>query len=256
MNNKNMEQDKSLLDFIPVYIIPESVNATKTKTEFLFTDPYFIVDIQTYHSPVGLQPTNNMTVYDQIEALSIQEALRQSRIKYPNSSVIVIKNSSVSNTSSSKIIFLYDLCYINRWSDKCQLYTKKLTIDETTMITTTQSPNGVQAIMYTPNGRDIILGLRPMKNGKLFIVTQPIAQQLTMMIYQGNISAKCIVPNLVEYNINDAVSNADYLKVQECDLVYTPEQTNINTVSFFWFFLILFLLIILGWCLLKIGPKA
>jgi hypothetical protein len=253
--------------FLPVYIIPDITRNKRGQTESLFTNPYFIVNKEVFSPPIGLQPTANMTVDDQIEAWNMQQALKSAREKYPNSPVLVIKDTSVSNTSSDKIASiiesvervpnaLYDLCYINRFNDQCQLYTRKIIIDKTTTLVSTQSPHGVQAIIYTPNGRDIVLGLKPMKNGKLFIIDHPLGSQLNAMIFQSNISASCIIPNLIEYNVIDAISNTDYSKVQECSMVFTPSQTNVNTVSFFWFFIILVLLLLLGYAMIKIGPKS
>lgn len=270
---------------IPVYILSgDSTPSRIDLTKMLFSNPLFVVhDIPNdNHELTSISPTSQIHFNpdkDSKDMLQTMWALKDSKIKYPKSPTIIIKDSSVSNADAGTIANIvtaaatngsYDLVYLCKWLDKCQLYTdKKLVPNQTTILATTQSPSGLQAIMYSLSGRDIMLKELPMKNGSKFIVSpyKTLSSQLTEEIFNGNLSAECVVPNLIDFDITKATNNSDYMKSQECQNVTSgiPETRSkglqkqiggMGSGAGFGIFLAVVLIILLvAWAFLKVGPQ-
>jgi hypothetical protein len=221
-----------------VYILSADANSPRaTQAKSLFSNGLFIVNIVTMSTPNNLVTSPKQGHDDAVEAYRVSWCLNHARNQYPTNYVIVAKDTSVSNADPDTIADIvsaatnskdWNLCYLCKWLDRCDLYADKKPIEGmTTLIAKTQSPHGVQAIMFSPDGRDIILGQKPMKNNQAFTpITQPLGIQLNEAITSGWIDATCIVPNLIEYDVTAARSAHDYQKLNECAVQVTPVQQN------------------------------
>ena len=160
---------------------------------------------------------------------------------------MVIKAASLDNI---------DVTYFCKWNDMCHLY-------EYTIITTspqhfqfvkTRSPNGLQAIMFSRSGLGILYGEKMMRNREFFMVEGDLDKSLNREIYNGNIRAAAIVPNLIEFNINTSASNnKDYEKMNACVPIIMNSVEHKKGVNGAWIIVFIFFILLLGWAILKIG---
>jgi hypothetical protein len=200
------------------------------------------------------------------ENYQVMYCLADAKQQYPNEPVIIVKDTSVCNADPLTIANIvraslngppFDLCYLCKWLDQCQLYTDKRQIpDKSTVIAKTQSPHGVQCILFSVSGRDTVLGLKPMKNGNFFKLSPgySLGKQLNEDIFEGGINAIVIVPNLIEFDLRAAVTNDDYLKLSECAAV-TSTQAQSDTSSYIWFFVIVIFVAILIWAAINFASR-
>lgn len=256
---------------VAVYLLASDVNSTRTtKLSSLFSNPLFSLNVIAISPPSNMTPEKNMSVKDLIESYRIQWCLKDAKNRYPKNHVIVAKDSSISDASPNRIADVvsaatnngqWDVCYLSKWMDRCDLYSNKKPINGTmTTLTKTVSPHGLQAIILSPKGREVILGNQPMKNGEMFdLLEAPLSQNLNEKIVSGNLEATATVPNLLTYDITFANKSSDYLKTHEC-LVSDDESTESTETnnsgeknlqqtsgsSWFWFLLIIIILILLG----------
>lgn len=196
------------------------------------------------------------------DTLMLKDALRMAKKINNDAHVIVIKDNSVTNGSAATInssvqntlSHTFDICYLCKWNDKCQLYTS---VDKTSTATpalvNTKSPNGIQAMIFSPNGRDVVLGVKNMANGKPLMTDIPINNRLNQEIYNGNIKATCLVPNLFEFDIIlNAEHNSDYAKLSQCLNVGVGNPEPSSGGNLLWFILIVVVVILVAWAILAL----
>lgn len=210
------------------------------------------------------------------EECAIYKILNKSYQKYKNNYCILVKNTSVTNSSIdivdnivSKAISLnetptnkssiWNLCYLCKWLDRCDLYVPQGKIDGIVKIVKTMSPFGLQTIMFSPTGRDMIIGKTKMLNDMYFMVDNDTVEnldtQLNLDIGEENINATCIIPNLFEYNVLLAEGDG-VLKLSECRIeIETNSDDESETDTFiplFWFIAIAVLIILCAWFIYQI----
>lgn len=244
---------------IPVYVIPDSGLPRDGITQKVFSDPTFNVI-----TPIIPPPTNQTNS----EAYYVSWALSDAYNNYPNSAVIIAKNTTVSIASPSSIANVvvnamnsgqFDLLYLSRWLDKCESLTNKSPVNDTgAFVANSVSPNGMQCILYSTYGRDILLGIRPMKNNTKFVINNAISlsKQLNTVIFAGNITAFAVTPNLVEYDIQAATTAADLIKTQECgQVVIASSKGSSGLLAAIIFIIVLLLVIIIAWLAVKVSRR-
>lgn len=221
---------------LPVIILRHS-EIKSTKIRNLFKDDYF--SITEY--PLDTSNINS----------SYLGALKLSKDLNPNSGVILVKEDTTSHTSSSDIYEkVYnlssndsiDLLYLCRHGDTCSKNSKFS--DSIKNIT---GPKGLQCIMYTPGGRDRILGDLELRNGgKKFIATSDLETSLRQAISNKHLVITGFTPNLVNYDIDYATSKSDYNNLKECeDEVNTSSSNDSTTWNNLWWILIIVAVIFL-----------
>lgn len=163
-------------------------------------------------------------------------------------------NSSNSNNSGSESCELkrkWELCYLTKWLDRCDLYKVVAKMNGVPKIVKTYSPLGIQAILFSPKGRDIVLGKSKMKNGKYFTpIVYPLGEQLSQEIGLKNISAVCIIPNLFDFNVMLSQNDLDLLKLSQCrlpDSNINEETPGPGIAPFLWFLVTVAGVILLAW---------
>ena len=225
----------------------------------LFPKSKYKVRIEECIPPLSLVDTENYSAQQQAETLCIDKILSMDKQKYPDCYSLIIKDTSVTVSTPEQIYQLliqatqqsgWELFYLTKWLDRCDLYKNPQEIkNRTYSFINTFSPNGFQAIMLSPKGRDVILGEIPMKNGRFFPpVTQPIEVQLNENISAGNITAISTIPNIFEYDVNKATTEEDYLKGTLC----SPEsiegrifsRTDPTPLSFIWYVIVIIMIIL------------
>lgn len=247
---------------IPVYILPTQTPSTSTHLYRLFEKNklFRVVGYPCKGSTIGISDIVT-------EANQVIDTLENAYCNYPDSYCILIKDTSVTNSTPQEIgdIVLtaiglnrngskkdnWDLCYLTKWLDRCDLYETLAKIDGVPKIVKTFSPLGLQAVLYSPHGRDIVLGRQEMGNGEYFTpITPPLGEQLANEIAIKNISASAVVPNLFDYNVMAAQIDVDLLKLAECRL---PDDTEelveipVGPIPFYWFLVVVGGIILLAW---------
>ena len=78
----------------------------------------------------------------------------------------------------------------------------------------------------------------------------PFGELLNSHINTCKLSATVFTPNIIDYDINLAVSNSDYSKMNECDPIFhTQPKTDNNTYLLIIIFIIL--IIIVAWFIIR-----
>lgn len=254
-------------DRLPVYILTtESRNSGIQNVSRLFSHPMFDVIVPNQRTSLRTEFLAKLSQAAAEEATKIISILALSADSAPDKSIIIVKDNSISHLNPEhmaariKSILAtkdsFDIFYLCKWNDRCQLFTNKQSLPDTaTFITQTQSPHGFQAVIVTPQGRDIILGRTTMANDLKFKIDRPIHEQLTTEISNGNIIAYCSTPNLIDFDIRHAMSNSDFAKLNECQAVGQPNQNvGSSTAAYIWFFIVILAIFLLAWALIRIGP--
>lgn len=192
-------------------------------------------------------------------------ALSKSREQDTESYCIVIKDTSTTNVDSVTMESLvksainlkkWDLTYLCRWLDRCDLYKEDLLpITRLTSIYKSTSPNGTQCIMFSPEGRDKILGFEKLPNGSYFLpLNQSLDSSLNSCIEEGQLTANVFSPNIIEFDIADRDSVSDLAKLSDCR---RPEPENATgPLPMIIFIVIVVGVILLVWAVKNVGPDT
>jgi hypothetical protein len=197
----------------------------------MFNHPVFM----TYVVKIDL-PEDWLRHYPQLSRESAEElhqfrwCLADAKRRMPNGYVLIIKDNSIINVTSQNLAELivtacqnetWQLCYLSKWLDRCDLHRNKISPPGSTIfLVKTRLPHGCQAILFSPEGRDIVLKEKKMKNGQDFNVTTSLSASLNQAIDRGYIDANCFIPNLISYDLTYDLTSIqqtnDYYKCQEC----------------------------------------
>ena len=142
----------------------------------------------------------------------------------------------------------FDVAYLADWQDRCDLF-EKLKCDKKSLIkwVKTLSPHGVQSLLWSPKGRDIVLGEKKMKNGKFFTpLRSSLSSQLNFNIEEGNLNALTTTPNFFFFDVNLAVTTFDLEKLCACREI-REEEEEITPIPFTIFIVLTAIVIAFAW---------
>jgi hypothetical protein len=245
-----------------VYILSNDSDSIHIKTvKNLFRDKYFTVSV--INVVPEFKESKNQLYENYVEKFRVETALKTARQTNPDDFVIITKDTSVSVSTPIEIAKIiqkavldsgsFHLLYLCKWLDRCDLYVQKKQIENSSAIVTkTQYPNGIQSIMFSPAGRDLVLGIEKMKNKGKFLPTENLAESLTTEILKGNIEATAIVPNLINFNPTLAVKNSDYRKSAECDWNVGVKPGSENGSGAWTLFILALVLFLIIWAIYKL----
>jgi len=245
-----------------------------TALKWAFSDTYFTVQVCTVDPPNKIVVSKFMTKdqylenYYMYKVLSYasegpyvinSQGIAEPQFWWSKIPVIIVKDSSISHLTpngitnknfddnpENKIISGMkhriktalekakdaDLFFLCKWNDQCDKYVDV----EGTDIKWSKRPTATQAIMYTPKSRDNIINNLTKNNASY-------SEFLNNNIYKGKFLATVFVPNIIDYDINLATSNNDYIKANECaPITSTSDPTN-NTAAIVWVTIIIFIII-------------
>lgn len=184
-----------------------------------------------------------------------------------NDYVLICKSSCVSASSSNTILNLiekviennengdncFDLFYLSKWLDRCDLYSNVYECDSGLKIVNTFSPNGIHCLMFSPKGREKFMKYySPEEN--------PIRDMTLSQVLNNRIGQRCqeyvnldedetfiaitTTPTLINYDIINGKGNKhNNLKLSECrDIPHPskPEPTPTTShMAFFWLLIII-----------------
>jgi hypothetical protein len=246
---------------VVVYIIrDEHHQDRRMRLRSLFSSDIFRVIVP------NIPFTDEDSTKEKREAYQVGWCLSDAKESFPKNPVIVVKDSSLCVADSETVSGVissclsvgdFHICYLCKWSDKCHLYSHRKEVSHTkNSIAKTQSPHGVQALLFTPEGRDLVLGIKPMKDGEFFRARGSLSKSLNHHIVRGHINAFCVVPNLVAFDISLATDDEDFLKVNECEPVNYPIVDGGNGVNvYIAIIIIVILFIVLVWAAIAASPR-
>lgn len=178
----------------------------------------------------------------------------------------VLETAIQSNTEEPNSIQGFDLFYLAKWADRCDLYTNTRDFQNTGIkIVNSASPNGVLCLMFSPEGKAKFLEVfnietnpipKPTDIDKSTLGTYlhrrvgirtSHQQYLTLPANQQKFYAATTTPTLVTFDIFKRKSDNEMIKTVECR--DTPQEdipnTNTSNMSIFWFFVIVVLACVL-----------
>lgn len=248
-------------DKVIVYIIRDEHHEDhRSKVKSIFHSDHFIIEMPEI-------PLNEDLGSERREAYQVGWSLSDAKEKYKNYPVLILKDSSLcvadkftvydvifSSLKSGK----FHVFYLCKWNDKCHLYSRKQKVKgSNSHIVKTQSPYGIQALLFTPEGRDVIIGSKPMKNGEFFRARNSLSKSLNKNIAKGYIDAFCVVPNLIAYDIGLASDDKDFLKLNECAPILRFNSETNGAVNVYIAVIIIFiLLVIIIWAAIVVYPRS
>lgn len=266
-----------------VYILAQRTDSPRTAAvERLFENELFNVNVVNIKVPTAVASTleANIPANNFAEFYRVMWCLQDSRNRYPNQPVLIVKDTSVSNSDPETIADIvsevirrqdWHICYLCKWADRCDLYTNKQVLPgRGTIIAKTQAPHGIQAVMFSPQGRDLIAcdpSGKGIASGALVTPQQSVDTCLHQAVVNGKLNAIVVVPNLIDFDVNAARNNRDYLKTAACQV--PPDnhsQTNYvvagaapvaatNQWGWLWVVIAIIIVVLLGWAIVKMFRK-
>lgn len=230
---------------IVVYILTKNRRDNVVYTlSNVFYRKYFIVNYITMEDNIDISKrkqsrtrddkdskiTEKLDVKNNTIIKRINSALRKSEKYHPSLHTIVIKDSSVCNVDAddlysilktSRKINNWDICYLCKWWDECDLYENiKMTHingSESIELVKTYSPHGLQALMFSPHGRNRFLGIMPMVDGDYFTpIDEPLDKKLNKYINDEKLNAITYSKNIFSFNPSMIKKNEDLIKFTMC----------------------------------------
>ncbi|PCJ24624.1 MAG: hypothetical protein COA94_07155 [Rickettsiales bacterium] len=210
--------------------------------------------------------SNVSDVESHLDTKRMLHALDMSKTIDPEAITIILKDTSIFSSKKDHVLEViktslevedWDLVYLNRWLDRCDLYTDdRHRVGNTfTEIIRTRSPNGTQAIMFSVIGRDRILGVEPLRDSTYFkLVNISIDTLLNISIENSSLFAYVIVPNLVEFDIGVSSTLSNLAKMSECRA--PPDVSNKGLLPFTLFLGIVICTFLLMWAYGKISKVS
>ena len=256
-------------DSVIVYLLTERPKDKRNKQliNFFQANDFYQLRVVNIPPPATLDIPPTMTEGQALEIYRFNKVLTESAREYPDKYTLVIKDSAVTVTTPNVLEEIiktalalagWDLFYLTRWLDACEKYCNRVDVEGSFAMTTivrTMSPNGTQAIIFSPQGRNTIIGRQKMTNGRWFTpINIPLGTKFNEEITLGNLQAICTVPNVFEYDLFQSRGISDLAKLADCrrPLIAPQGQT---VIPFIWFVIIVAIVLLALWALYILGPS-
>ena len=233
---------------VNVYIIstqkpdqPGGISPQAKRLYELFASPIF----QTTILKLDTTPTNIKTNYSGFDQAASNElyrfvlALKDGTKQSSKEPILFMMDTSVTDADSSTIEAIitsvltnnWDICYLSKYLDSCDLYTDKKIINKNgTVLTNAVQPHGIQAILIRPDhfSVDAATGEVLFKGAKI-VFEKNLSTSIQKLISNKSIQATTITPNLFNVDPSTITNAEDYVKLNECrDSSAVSNNPNIN----------------------------
>lgn len=243
------EFDPPINTQVVVYILtqndddPSSEAITLSK---LFSDDLFIVQLRNIPAPVGMNNNAEQSAQQSAEAYRVTKCLKDARRNYPSMNVLIVKDNCITVARRKSItnicrsicdVYNWDICYLTKWLDRCDLHENRQNIPgESASLAQSKSPHGIQALMFSPSGRDILIGKKSMRNGVMFpTISRSLDVELNDVIEKNHMIAYCVNPNVFTFNTSHIKSITDLAKLSECRRPEDKDYLDKNVLSLNWY---------------------
>lgn len=151
----------------------------------------------------------------------ILNCLQKSYSKNPDSYSLILTDRVLTAHSGKNVLSIidncikhakFDLAYLYKYNDKCQMHVKIKDCGHATIVKT-QDPKGLDSILYSPSGRDILLAK---KNSR---IRANCNKGIEKAVKKLGSAVTCITttPNVFSYDtLNNVVTCAGYNQGNEC----------------------------------------
>lgn len=228
-----------MTDQVIVYILtadPDSDRVGTLKRKF----NHSLFNIQIIDIPVTKGSETDYAYKRRAEKYRVEWCLRDARENYYDNYVLIVKDTSVShaepayladvistacNSNNKDNTKAWHMLYLCKWDDRCDLYdTKSGPSVHSTNIVRTYSPHGLQAVIYSPYCRDVVLGHKYMLNEEYFECPDEhsIDTALSYHIENDHLYAYTTTSNLFDFDPSLAENTGDLYKLSQCALKPKP----------------------------------
>jgi len=167
----------------------------------------------------------------------------------PNDLVSVIYNLCDKYVNFCNEQNKFDVFYLCKWADRCdQFMVLDSLLNDKYKLVETFRPFGLQSVLFSPSGASKICEAFSES------ITYPMSLGISQMINSHKLYALTTFPNLMNYNVLEAIKDSDYTKTHECADPPnacgkpTPQGSNL---SLFIFIIILIIVIAIFYFLIK-----
>lgn len=265
-------------------------DANINNLKWVFSDPYFTVQVCEVTPPVNVPSTVNMSQNQYLENYFMRKALTyaaegpylekegtfQPQYYWTKLPCIIVKDSSISNVTPEGTIAVdnrntnkfiggmkrrimvalnkaqeADLFYLTKWDDLCN---KQKAVENVGNI----DHGSTIKWSLQPTATQAIMytpSSRDYIREALIAATIPLSTLLNMFIANGQLLAVVFVPNIIDYDISLATSNSDFNKLNECSPVANANGSSSQATSLAWFIVIVAIIILVATCLILLGPR-
>jgi len=262
LKNKSSNDDNSVL----VIILKHDTRKCDKNIEnlkLLFSDKYFIVEVCEILEQSDNDNNYMKKIFNYINNgpyLLNEEGIYEPQNWWKELPTIIIKDSSVSHLTPENNIHGIkhkiktalekannaDLFYLCKWNDSCEKQRDVENYPDKTLKWSVK-PTATQAIMYTKKSRDFIIE-------QLEISNKTLGELLNTNIDEAKLLATVFTPNLIDYDINLAVDNKDFNKLNECDQIANTQTTNTDN-TYLLIIVLMILVIIAAWFIIKLPVR-
>jgi len=221
---------------VNVYIIstskpdqPNGISPQAKRLYDLFASPIF----QTTILKLDSTPNNIKTDYPGFDGESKNElyrfllALKDGSKAMTKDPILYITDTSITDADASTIEAIvtslltnsWDICYLSKWLDSCDLYDEKKQINKNgTILVNAVNPHGIQAILVRPDRFivDAATGELSLKDGTKVEFENNLSQSMQKLIVTKKIMATTVSPNLFQVDPMTITNPEDYVKLNEC----------------------------------------
>ena len=238
-----------------VYILTDDEYKNEVEKLYrIFDKHYFVVQTITL-SHQAYKNSDTLSEKDYNEIHRVDSALLKSNKKYNSMYTIILKDTCKIQISKDDLYDTlndavkynekksdWDICYLCRWLDRCDLCTPVKNTPTNLSLLETYSPHGVQALMFSPAGRNKCLGIEPTHTGGYFTpIDVPLDTKLNADIEYGSLKAITYSSNIFQYDVKHAYRDSDYVKYSICRI---PEEEEIETYSI-WIYIIAIVVVLI-----------
>ena len=221
---------------VNVYIISQSkpdqpggISPQAKRLYELFASPIFKTTILKLDSAAKNIKTNypGFTTDTSNELYRFILALKDGSKQNSKDPVLFITDTSITDADAATIDAIvvslltkeWDICYLNKWLDSCDLYGEKQLINKNgTVIVNAVNPHGVQALLIRPDRFlvDQNTGEVALANGSKINFENSLSDSLQKLIANKSITAATVSPNLFIVDPQTITNPQDYVKLNEC----------------------------------------
>jgi hypothetical protein len=254
---------------VNVYIIslskpdePNGISAQAKRLYDLFASPIF----QTTILKLDQVPNNIKTDYPGFNAEAKNELYRfilslkdGAKTKNP---ILYINDTSVTDADAATVEAIvtslltneWDICYLSKWLDSCDLYSDLKQINKNgTVLVNAVNPHGLQAVLVRPDRMlvDATTGEISLKDGTKVAFENSLSQSIQKLISNKKVLATTVSPNLFNVDPTTLQKKEDWVKLNECrdpnrpNLPMEPSESSSKQNMWLWIALAIFVLIIL-----------
>jgi len=144
--------------------------------------------------------------------------------------------------------FLFDICYISKWLDKCVTFTNQYNLEpEGITLVRTQGAKGFDTLLFSPRGTTTF-------TNRHSSIELNINDYIVKDIQSNILVAISFTASLLNYDPLKAETLNDYVRTVACESVKQTSPDTVSTMYLVYFIIIVIIVLVLAYLLFKLGP--